>query len=55
MSTEQLLSLIKEDRPMSFVQRLNLTIQLSLPAIVAQLSSIVMQYIDAAMVGSLWA
>jgi len=55
VSTEQLLSLIKEDRPMSFVQRLNLTIQLSLPAIVAQLSSIVMQYIDAAMVGSLGA
>lgn len=36
-------------------QQLMLTVYLSVPAIVAQLSSIVMQYIDASMVGSLGA
>lgn len=40
---------------MSFRQRLLLTAQLSWPAIMAQLSSILMQYIDAAMVGRLGA
>lgn len=40
---------------MSFRQRLMLTAQLSWPAIMAQLSSILMQYIDAAMVGRLGA
>lgn len=40
---------------MSFRQRLSLTSQLSWPAIMAQLSSILMQYIDAAMVGRLGA
>ena len=40
---------------MTFSQRLSLTLRLSFPAILAQLSSIVMQYIDAAMVGSLGA
>lgn len=40
---------------MSFRQRLSLTAQLSWPAIMAQLSSILMQYIDAAMVGRLGA
>ena len=38
---------------MTWRQQLVLTAQLSAPAILAQLSSIVMQYIDAAMVGSL--
>lgn len=40
---------------MSFRQRLALTAKLSWPAIMAQLSSIMMQYIDAAMVGRLGA
>ncbi len=40
---------------MNFRQRLKLTAQLSWPAIMAQLSSIMMQYIDAAMVGRLGA
>ncbi len=53
--TDRLLFLIKEGSPMSFSERLNLTLRLSLPAILAQLSTIVMQYIDAAMVGSLGA
>lgn len=40
---------------MNFRQRLSLTARLSWPAIMAQLSSIMMQYIDAAMVGRLGA
>ena len=40
---------------MTLGQRLHLTVLLSVPAIIAQLSSIVMQYIDAAMVGRLGA
>lgn len=50
-----LLALIREGRPMTLDQQIHLTIMLSVPAVVAQLSSIVMQYIDAAMVGSLGA
>ena len=53
--THGLLSIIREGKAMSRGQQLRLTIQLSIPAIVAQLSSIIMQYIDAAMVGSLGA
>ena len=40
---------------MTLGQQIHLTGMLSVPAVVAQLSSIVMQYIDAAMVGSLGA
>lgn len=40
---------------MSFRQQLSLTAQLAWPAVMAQLSSILMQYIDAAMVGRLGA
>ncbi len=50
-----LLSMIRDGRPMTLSQQLWLTAQLSFPAMVAQLSSIVMQYIDATMVGSLGA
>ena len=39
----------------SSVQKVRLILSLSLPAILAQLTSIAMQYIDAAMVGSLGA
>lgn len=53
--TDGLLALIRDGRPMTLGQRLRLTVQLSIPAVIAQLSSIVMQYIDAAMVGSLGA
>lgn len=53
--TNDLLSLIRMGQPMTLRQQLRLTVQLSIPAVVAQLSSIVMQYIDAAMVGSLGA
>jgi putative MATE family efflux protein len=40
---------------MTVAQQIKLTIQLSTPAMIAQLSSIIMQYIDAAMVGQLGA
>ena len=50
-----MLKLIQSGAPLSFRQRLMLTAQLSWPAIMAQLSSILMQYIDASMVGRLGA
>ena len=50
-----LLGLIRNGEPMTLRQQLNLTVQLSIPAIMAQLSSILMQFIDASMVGSLGA
>lgn len=53
--TNGLLALIREGKPMTLGQQLRLTVQLSIPAVIAQLSSIIMQYIDAAMVGSLGA
>ena len=49
------ISLIRSGAPLSFGQQLKLTAQLSWPAMMAQLSSIMMQYIDAAMVGRLGA
>lgn len=50
-----MLELIQSGRPLTLRQRLGLTARLSWPAIMAQLSSILMQYIDAAMVGRLGA
>lgn len=47
--------LISSGQELSFRQRLSLTARLAWPAIIAQLSSILMQYIDAAMVGRLGA
>ena len=55
MTTEQLLQMVKDGKPMSLRRQLSLTAKLSLPAMLAQLSNIVMQYIDASMVGSLGA
>lgn len=49
------ISLIRSGAPLDFRQQLKLTVQLSWPAMMAQLSSIMMQYIDAAMVGRLGA
>lgn len=51
--TEVLLQYIREGKSLSFRQQLRLTFLLSFPAILAQISSIAMQYIDASMVGSL--
>ena len=50
-----MLLLIRSGAPMTLRQQLYLTVQLSIPSILAQLSSIAMQYIDASMVGSLGA
>lgn len=52
---DDLPALIRNSRPMNLRRQLRLTVQLSVPAILAQVSSIVMQYIDASMVGSLGA
>lgn len=54
-SNDQLLRLIRDQQPMSFKQQLQLTINLSVPAILASASAMVMQFIDAAMVGQLGA
>lgn len=53
--TDYLLSLIRGGGKMTLRQQLRLTAYLSIPAIMAQVSSIAMQYIDASMVGSLGA
>lgn len=52
--TDYLLSLIREGKQMTLGQQLRLTAYLSVPAIMAQISSIAMQYIDASMVAA-WA
>ncbi len=54
-STNALLALIRDGKKMRLGQQLHLAVWLSIPAVIAQLSSIVMQYIDAAMVGHLGA
>ena len=51
----ELLSMIRNGRGMSLGQQLRLSAILSGPAILAQLSSVMMQYIDASMVGHLGA
>lgn len=47
------ISYIQDGRPLSFRQQLHLAVTLAIPAILAQLSSIIMQFIDASMVGQL--
>lgn len=46
---------IRENKHMSMQEKLNIVYHLSLPGILAQISEIIMQYIDAAMVGVLGA
>ena len=53
--TEQLLERIRTGKQLTMRERFRLTLLLSFPAIVAQISAIAMQYIDASMVGSLGA
>ncbi len=53
--TDRLLHEIRSGGQLTVRQRFQLTALLSLPAIVAQVSAIAMQYIDASMVGSLGA
>lgn len=50
-----LLSLVRDGREMTFGQQLKLSVLLAVPAILAQVSSVMMQYIDTAMVGRLGA
>lgn len=49
------LKLLRDGKPLSFGQQCQLIFRMSIPAILAQISSIVMQYIDASMVGHLGA
>ena len=50
---KDLLAAMRLGEQLTLRQQIMLTLQLSIPAILAQISSIVMQYIDAAMVGHL--
>ena len=50
-----MLAMIRNGQEMSGSQKLNLIVQLSVPSILAQLTTIMMFYIDASMVGSLGA
>ena len=54
-SSPKLLDNIREGAKLSLNERVKLTLQLSAPAIIAQISSIAMQFIDASMVGHLGA
>ncbi len=49
------MSLIQTKQAMTLKQQLHLVVLLSIPTIIAQFSSMIMQYIDASMVGSLGA
>lgn len=52
---DQLLSMIRQGKPMTLGQQARLVMSLATPAILAQLTTTMMQYIDASMVGSLGA
>lgn len=54
-SKDELLSLIRDKKPLTEGQQLRLTMLLAIPAVLAQLSAVLMQYIDSAMVGHLGA
>jgi len=49
--SEVLLGLIRDGQPMTRNQKLNLIVQLSIPSILAQITSVMMFFIDQAMVG----
>ncbi len=55
MGQNHLLKDLREGKKLNFRQQLLLIIQLSIPGILAQISEIIMEYIDASMVGSLGA
>lgn len=54
-TTDRLLAKIREGQALSTKERLNLIVELSIPSILAQITSILMFYIDASMVGHLGA
>jgi len=51
--TEKLLASVRNQEKLTFLEECLLVLLLSIPAIMAQLSSVIMQYIDASMVGQL--
>ena len=53
--SDVLLQLIREGKQLNNSDKLNLIIQLSIPSILAQITSVVMFFIDQAMVGHLGA
>ena len=53
--SDELLGFIREGRPLTSREKLNLIVQLSIPSILAQITSVVMFFIDQAMVGHLGA
>ena len=53
--SDRLLKMIRDKQEMTGNQKMNLIVQLSIPSILAQVTTILMFYIDAAMVGSLGA
>ncbi|MBO4658286.1 MAG: MATE family efflux transporter [Prevotella sp.] len=53
--SDMLLQLIRDGKPLANSDKLNLIIQLSIPSILAQITSVVMFFIDQAMVGHLGA
>ena len=55
MADTDIAQILRENRTLSLRDRLRIVGKLSVPAILAQISEIIMQYIDAAMVGSLGA
>ncbi|HAZ73988.1 MAG TPA: MATE family efflux transporter [Rikenellaceae bacterium] len=55
LQSDALLSMIRNGQSMTRGLKVSLAVRLSIPAIIAQLSAIIMQYIDASMVGSLGA
>lgn len=55
MASNRLIDKIRLGEEMTLTERLRLTAQLSMPAMMAQVSNVAMQYIDAAMVGRLGA
>ena len=54
-SKDSLLKLIRDGKPLSLRQQLLLTFQLSMPALLANASAMIMHFIDASMVGRLGA
>ena len=53
--TDALLEKIRNGSSMTMGEKLNLIVQLSIPSILAQVTTVMMFYIDASMVGSLGA
>ena len=51
--SEALLAKIREGAPLMGREKLRLIVELSIPSILAQITSVLMFYIDASMVGSL--